>query len=496
MDFEELRSRYEEWLDLEDDPGLLRILYGAACANFYRGNPVWVMFIGPAGCHRKGTDILMADGGTIKVEDVRINHRLMGPTGPKTVLHIVRGRGEMAEIVRLVGESFVVNMDHILTLVNRSTGKVIDISVRDYLVDMDDDLLLFKSTGERSSFFVRRLPEEDYYGFTLDGDGRYLMGDFTVTHNCGKTQLLTSLGTSENVVMVSTMTPNALVSGYNDPDASLIARLKDKILIIKDLSATTEINAEDRNLLFSILRDAYDGHVSKATGRGTIEFEGKFGILAAGTLAVEQGRKMEGLLGERFLYIRPRIRATRILERSLRNAVRKEEMNNSLKEAGATFLDSWRPPANGRTLPASVVEAAKEAASILVVARSGIVRDSYNKEVAFPAEVTELPTRVYEQMVLLLSAMRYLGAGRDELLATVRRLLCDSIPYVRLRVLQAIINKQDTVSNISTSIKLSRSYTDRTIADLESLNVIGKRNGKVGIEMPFLLNSLEEMRWD
>ncbi len=26
-----------------------------------------------------------------------------------------------------------------------------------------------------------------FYGFTVSGDGRYLMGDFTVTHNCGKT---------------------------------------------------------------------------------------------------------------------------------------------------------------------------------------------------------------------------------------------------------------------------------------------------------------------
>ena len=26
----------------------------------------------------------------------------------------------------------------------------------------------------------------DYYGFTLSGDGLYLLGDFTVTHNSGK----------------------------------------------------------------------------------------------------------------------------------------------------------------------------------------------------------------------------------------------------------------------------------------------------------------------
>lgn len=39
----------------------------------------------------------------------------------------------------------------------------------------------------RTGFKVELLPEDDYYGFTIEGDGRYLMGDFTVTHNSGKT---------------------------------------------------------------------------------------------------------------------------------------------------------------------------------------------------------------------------------------------------------------------------------------------------------------------
>ena len=34
-----------------------------------------------------------------------------------------------------------------------------------------------------TGFCVERLPEADYYGFVLDGDHRYLLDDFTVTHN-------------------------------------------------------------------------------------------------------------------------------------------------------------------------------------------------------------------------------------------------------------------------------------------------------------------------
>lgn len=42
-------------------------------------------------------------------------------------------------------------------------------------------------------FTVRVLPEEDYYGFTLTGDHLYLLDDFTVTHNSGKSLCIAEL---------------------------------------------------------------------------------------------------------------------------------------------------------------------------------------------------------------------------------------------------------------------------------------------------------------
>jgi hypothetical protein len=38
-------------------------------------------------------------------------------------------------------------------------------------------------TATRTGFVTVPLGEGDYYGFTLNGDGRFLLGDFTVTHN-------------------------------------------------------------------------------------------------------------------------------------------------------------------------------------------------------------------------------------------------------------------------------------------------------------------------
>ena len=42
---------------------------------------------------------------------------------------------------------------------------------------------LQKKNHLRTGFTIRDLGHKKYYGFTLDGDGRYLLDDFTVTHN-------------------------------------------------------------------------------------------------------------------------------------------------------------------------------------------------------------------------------------------------------------------------------------------------------------------------
>ena len=43
-----------------------------------------------------------------------------------------------------------------------------------------------KKDALRTGFTVELLPEDDYYGFEVDGDHRYLMADYTLTHNSGK----------------------------------------------------------------------------------------------------------------------------------------------------------------------------------------------------------------------------------------------------------------------------------------------------------------------
>lgn len=44
-----------------------------------------------------------------------------------------------------------------------------------------------------TGFSLTHVGQDQYYGFTLDGDHRFLLGDFSVVHNTGKTTLITAL---------------------------------------------------------------------------------------------------------------------------------------------------------------------------------------------------------------------------------------------------------------------------------------------------------------
>ena len=96
------------------------------------------LLYGPAGCHSKGTKIIMFDGSFKNVEDIIVGDILMGPDSKsRKVLELKRGKEEMYKITPNKGESFIVNKNHILHLTpsckNDTFKFPIDIKVSDYL---------------------------------------------------------------------------------------------------------------------------------------------------------------------------------------------------------------------------------------------------------------------------------------------------------------------------------------------------------------------------
>ena len=95
-------------------------------------------------CLGKGTPVLMYDGTIKSVEDIVPGDILMGPgSKPRNVLTTTVGKGPLCRIVPTKGDSWICNYDHILTLtgckgVRGVDGKTVDISVKDYLNNLDN----------------------------------------------------------------------------------------------------------------------------------------------------------------------------------------------------------------------------------------------------------------------------------------------------------------------------------------------------------------------
>jgi ATP-dependent Clp protease ATP-binding subunit ClpX len=73
-----------------------------------------------------------------------------------------------------------------------------------------------------TGFDARLLDCEPFYGFVVDGDHRYLLDDFTVTHNCGKTQIARTIAKILNVPFYVQDATKLTQAGYVGDDVDVI----------------------------------------------------------------------------------------------------------------------------------------------------------------------------------------------------------------------------------------------------------------------------------
>lgn len=166
----------------------------------------------PTGCHARGQRVMVCDPRAdryvrlARVEDVKENDLLLGSDGmPRTVLAIHSGEADLYKVLACDGESYVLTGDHILVLFD-DRGVEHEITVRKFSELGESDrsgmcMKRFQINGELKSVSfiesVERVGRGEYFGFTVNHDNRYLMHDGTVTHNCGKTIVFSSIAARE-----------------------------------------------------------------------------------------------------------------------------------------------------------------------------------------------------------------------------------------------------------------------------------------------------------
>ena len=96
--------------------------------------------VGGCGCHVIDTPIMMSDGSSKMVQDIEVGDELMGPDSkPRRVQRLIRGVGDLYDIVPKKGKTFRVNSEHVLSLhTKRAEGRRdkvtrVEMTVREYL---------------------------------------------------------------------------------------------------------------------------------------------------------------------------------------------------------------------------------------------------------------------------------------------------------------------------------------------------------------------------
>lgn len=326
-----------------------------------------------------------------------------------------------------------------------------------------------------------------------------------------KTEILMSFDGYPGAKILSSLTPRSLISGKTTPDAkdcSLLPQLSGKLVALKDFTSVLTLRREDRSEIFSQLREIYDGRYSKAFGNeGKFrEWEGKIGLLAGVTPAIDKHMIVNQMLGERMLYYRIK---TTSYEEIAREAIKHTTKSNpkriEFRQAVQAFLsqfDSGVPPLiyeDGK-----FEERLENLALVCSHARSAVLRHRDDQSLEAMPE-PEGPARLAKQLNLFAMALAVVrGQGKIDgaIYSIVKKTALDGLPHLRKITLETLWsmyvenpNRWFRTNEITGRVgnAVSFSTVKRRLEDLSLLNLVVRVQDNGGAER--WLPSMNMYKW-
>jgi hypothetical protein len=301
-----------------------------------------------------------------------------------------------------------------------------------------------------------------------------------------KTEMLRALYGAKGVYPLSELTARTFASGLDagEKETSLLARLHDETLVLKDFTTVLEMHREERQAILAQLREIYDGRFDKAWGTGKeLHWVGRLGFLAGVTPVIDQHHSVMAILGPRFLQLRlEQPDRLEVAKRAMDNSGSETAMRDQLARATARFLAgvSATPPEVGD----GVVKWLARVADVVTRARSSVIRDGYKRELDYAPE-PEGPARFARQLYALLQGITLINghsAPTVEGVACVTRVARDCIPKVRQLAIQALLKVPEgqKTGAVAHNAQYSTNTMRRSLEDLQSLGLVRCDKGSQG----------------
>lgn len=284
--------------------------------------------------------------------------------------------------------------------------------------------------------------------------------------------------------MIGDLTPKSFLSARGGRSGSFLRDSgPSSIWLCKDLGTLLSKREHDAKEVFAILRDVYDGEVSrKAGGVKLPTWRGKVTFIAASTPFLDRAYDFISELGDRFVFVRwhrgDGIAQGRKIFRQIRNERVTQETTRALVK---DFLDDAITSEPG-DLPPSLEDSLLYLAEATARLRTRVVRerDTAKRDIIEIPE-PEGPGRLLKTMTLLTSfhaALMGKEIADTTDLSLARRISHDSIPAARARFVQAMTpgvdNEWVTIRDLTS---LPASSINWVATELEALGIIERYEG-------------------
>ena len=303
----------------------------------------------------------------------------------------------------------------------------------------------------------------------------------------GKSQILDALTNQPDVHLMSTLTAAGLITGEPNPKSGEMAvsgKLVEigcgglGVLVFPEFTTMLTEN-DDRDRVLSLLREVYDGKVTRTLKGGDCKWWGRVAVIGGSTEMVYSDRVNLGLLGERFVLFRlPPESPDDERQRSavvIANRGRGTDVGNTL----ARLLDEFiaATPLHDE-LPALLPEDAGwlcDIASLGARGRSSVLRDRWSRDIDL-ALSPERPSRLLGQLLQLHAAMTVIGVPGDEIRRLLTKAALDGMHIDRRRVLDVLMTASVSLETktVATRSRLSYSSARRHCEELHFHGVIDR----------------------
>lgn len=307
-----------------------------------------------------------------------------------------------------------------------------------------------------------------------------------------KTAILASLNTYEGIYSTSSLTVHSLISGANfkeNTDPSLIPKLNGKVMVVKDFTSIMAMRDADKDEIFGILRDAYDGRCGKVFGNGVERhYESRFTVLAAVTPRIYDLSSSHSALGERFLKFSVGDNLVHdseeeIIARAIGNINSELKMNQEFQDVVVEFLT--------RTVDTSVIPSIPKAIERKIVAlamwgarmRGSVTRDNYKNDIMTSRPSAEIGSRLGIQLAKLAKGLAMVYGHAEvtmEEYRLLKKMMLDTIPQRNEDIFRHLLRMCPTVKQTTTAaqIALATRYpvatVQRLLQDMDVLDIVVK----------------------